>query len=94
MPAKKHWPPGNTARRPPEEEQGFVIADSPYRAANVSHVEGAGRDMSIITFHATAAMIDGMEQMVRAGKYLSRSDGIRAAIRKLLDAEWPRWCGA
>jgi hypothetical protein len=92
MPPKKHWPPGNTAQRPPEEEEGFVIADCPLPPAVMVAMEGGDRPrMEMVTFHLMGPMLAGIERLVHAGKYLSRSDAIRDAIRKLLDEDASFW---
>jgi hypothetical protein len=88
---------GNVETAKKEGDEDFIIAETTARPEHVASEEANHKShvpMSLITCHITSPQEAGIQALVRAGKYLTRSDAIRAAIRKLLDEEWPRWCGA
>ena len=43
--------------------------------------------MRLITVHLPAHLVEGVEQLVEIGRYPSRSEAIRVAVRDLLNRE-------
>lgn len=51
------------------------------------HAQMAGNNMKLVTVKLPEALIEGLDELIRAGMYPSRSAAIRAAVRDMLKKE-------
>ena len=49
-----------------------------------------GRGMKVVSVLLPEALLEGVEELVRKGRYANRSEALRAAVRDLLKSEGVR----